>query len=86
MTVVEAIDRLHTCVKNRESGRPRSLAVGMYQCLLADIEVDGLEFRLTELPYQSRHRGYGVEVCTQASEHEQDHDEGRCTSVFCCLL
>jgi hypothetical protein len=70
MTVLEAMVRLHTCVKNRESGRPRSLAVGIYQCLFAEIEVVGLGLRHTKLPYQPRHRSYGVEVCAEASEHE----------------
>lgn len=54
--------------------------------LFAYFEVVGLGLPRTELPYQSRHRSYGVEVCTEASEHEQDHDEGRCTLVLRCLL
>jgi hypothetical protein len=32
MTILEVMVRLRTCVKKRESGRPRSLAV-IYQCL-----------------------------------------------------
>lgn len=40
----------------------------------------------TELPDQSRYGSYSVEVCAEAGEHEQDHDEGRCTSVLRCLL
>jgi hypothetical protein len=86
MTVLEAMARLHTCVKNRESGRPRSLAVGMHQCLFIETEVVELGSRRTKLPYQSRHGSYGVEVCPEAGEHKQNHDEGRCDTVLCCLL
>lgn len=78
--------RSHTSVKNRESGRPRSLAVWDASMLVQETEVVGLESRLTELPYQSRHRSYGVEVCAEAGEHKQNHDEGRCATVLCCLL
>jgi hypothetical protein len=41
MIVVEAMVRLRTCVKNRESGRPRSLAVGISQWLFIENESRG---------------------------------------------
>lgn len=71
------MDISHTCVKKREYGRPRSLAAWMYRCLFEEqrSEFVGLGSQRTELPYQSRHGGYGVEIRAEASEHVTFCDE-----------